>query len=241
MLGKALRIESNISQNDAIILGTLPNVQKIVPGLRARTELQDDDFWITNTRTQGHSLLIVTAKNDRGVLYGVFSLLSKIARQQTVLDLDEVQQPYARVRWVDQWDNLDGSIERGYAGRSIFFENGMVRTDLTRASEYARLLASVGIDGCAINNVNADAFELRKSFGDGECSSRFRSIWPVRKLSVGSTHLTRRIRAWRIGGAKRLTRFMPRFRTLAVLWSKQIPKAGSAPQLMGGRKLMRQM
>ncbi len=53
-------------------------------------------------------------------------------------------------------DNLDGSIERGYAGRSIFFDGGHVRTDLTRAGEYARLLASVGINGCTINNVNSD-------------------------------------------------------------------------------------
>ena len=48
---------------------------------------------------------------------------------------------------------MDGSIERGYAGRSIFFENGHVRADLTRARAYARLLASIGINGC---NVNAD-------------------------------------------------------------------------------------
>jgi alpha-glucuronidase len=60
------------------------------------------------------------------------------------------------VRWVNQWDNLDGTIERGYAGRSIFFDGGRVRSDLTRAREYARLLASVGINGCTINNVNAN-------------------------------------------------------------------------------------
>ncbi len=57
---------------------------------------------------------------------------------------------------MDEWDNLNGTIERGYAGRSIFFDNGSVRPDMTRPGEYARLLASVGINGCAINNVNAD-------------------------------------------------------------------------------------
>src|SRR5262249_53585025 len=66
--------------------------------------------------------------------------------------------------WVDQWDNLDGSIERGYAGRSIFFEDGGVRADLTRAREYARLLASVGINGCNINNVNANPRLLQHDF-----------------------------------------------------------------------------
>ena len=60
------------------------------------------------------------------------------------------------VRWVNQWDNLDGSIERGYGGRSIFWEGGHARTDLSRVRDYGRLLASVGINGCSINNVNSD-------------------------------------------------------------------------------------
>ena len=59
------------------------------------------------------------------------------------------------IRWVDEWDNPDGTIERGYAGRSIFFEGGNVREDLAPVAEYARLLASVGINGCNVNNVNA--------------------------------------------------------------------------------------
>ena len=65
---------------------------------------------------------------------------------------------------MDEWDNLNGTIERGYAGPSIFFENGSVRADLTRAGQYARLLASVGINGCTINNVNADRRILDDSF-----------------------------------------------------------------------------
>ncbi|HTV08095.1 MAG TPA: alpha-glucuronidase [Candidatus Aquilonibacter sp.] len=64
--------------------------------------------------------------------------------------------PSAPIRWVDEWDNMNGTIERGYAGPSIFFDNGHVRQDLTRAGEYARLLSSIGINGCNVNNVNAD-------------------------------------------------------------------------------------
>ena len=67
-----------------------------------------------------------------------------------------VRAPSAAIRWTDEWDNPDGTIERGYAGPSIFFEGGHVRGDLTRVGEYARLLASVGINGCNINNVNSD-------------------------------------------------------------------------------------
>jgi len=94
----------------------------------------------------------------------VFALLSKIAREQDVSSLDEVQAPYAPIRWVNQWDNLNGTIERGYGGPSIFFEEGKVRADLSRAGEYARLLASVGINGCTINNVNADPHVLGDPF-----------------------------------------------------------------------------
>jgi alpha-glucuronidase len=107
---------------------------------------------------------VVAGATDRGVLYGVFALLSKIAREQSVSALDEVQQPAAPVRWVNQWDNLNGKIERGYGGPSIFFENGDVRADLTRAGEYARLLASVGINGSTVNNVNADPKVLESDF-----------------------------------------------------------------------------
>ena len=83
---------------------------------------------------------------------------------QRIFALNEFQRPSAPVRWANQWDNLDGTIERGYAGRSIFFENGSVRSDLTRASEYARLLASVGINGCNVNNVNANLHILDADF-----------------------------------------------------------------------------
>ena len=79
-------------------------------------------------------------------------------------DLDEKQAPYAPIRWINQWDNLDGSIERGYGGRSIFWENGHVRKDLSRVAEYGRLLASLGINGCSINNVNADPRLLTPAF-----------------------------------------------------------------------------
>src|SRR5262249_3431491 len=71
------------------------------------------------------------------------------------------------IRWVDEWDNADGSIERGYAGRSIFFDNGRVREDLAPVAEYARLLASIGINGCNLNNVNNAAVFLQPQILEG--------------------------------------------------------------------------
>ncbi len=164
MLGKTPRSETTVSPDGAIVLGTIPAIQRAIPGFRPPIELRNDAFWITHVRVHRADCIVVTAANDRGVLYGVFFLLRAIARNQSIANRDELQQPYAPARWVDQWDNLDGSIERGYAGRSIFFENGQVRSDLTRAGEYARLLASVGVNACAINNVNADARLLQDEY-----------------------------------------------------------------------------
>jgi alpha-glucuronidase len=164
MLGKTLRIEPKLPEDSAIVLGTLAAVKRAIPSLKPPADLREDGFWLTHARVHEVEYIVLTAANDRGVLYGAFFLLGKIARNEAIMDLDELQQPYAPIRWVDQWDNLDGSMERGYAGRSIFFENGSVRADLTRAGEYARLLASVGINGCAINNVNADSRLLQDEF-----------------------------------------------------------------------------
>ena len=148
MLGETLQEEGRSSPQNAIVLGTLSQLHVVVPALHLAQELRSDGYWLKATKIHGSQSLIVASSNDRGVLYGVFALLSKIARGESLAHIDEVQQPYAPVRWVNQWDNLDGRIERGYGGPSIFFSDGKVRSDLTRAGEYARLLASIGINGC---------------------------------------------------------------------------------------------
>jgi alpha-glucuronidase len=163
MLGRSLT-SSSAPGGRAIVLGTLDGLHTLAPALHAPQELKTDGYWITTESIHGSECLIITASTDRGVLYGVFALLSKIARGEDLVSINEVQQPYAPIRWVNQWDNLDGRIERGYGGPSIFFVDGKVRDDLTRAGQYARLLASIGINGCTINNVNAAPTVLEDSF-----------------------------------------------------------------------------
>lgn len=164
MLGRTLRTEKQLPSEPAILLGTLSSLKAVAPDFVPPAESREDGFLLETKRIHGFDCLIVTSPNDRGVLYGVFALLSKIARGESVSSLNELEQPSAPIRWVNQWDNLDGRIERGYAGPSIFFENNNVRSDLTRAGDYARLLASVGINGCAINNVNANPRVLEDDF-----------------------------------------------------------------------------
>ena len=163
ILGRALKSSGGI-KTSAIVLGTIRDLHNVAPSLEAPHPLEGDGFWITHAEIHHSECLIVAAANDRGVLYGVFALLTKIARGESVLAINEVQNPYAPIRWVNQWDNLDGRIERGYGGPSIFFADGKVRSDLTRAGEYARLLASIGINGCTINNVNAAPGVLEDDF-----------------------------------------------------------------------------
>ena len=108
--------------------------------------------------------IIVTGGSDRGVLYGAFALLRKAGLGEPLARLDEQSQPRVPVRWVNHWDNLDGSIERGYGGRSIFWDNGVARADLGRVNDYGRMLASLGINGASINNVNVNPRILAPDF-----------------------------------------------------------------------------
>ena len=164
MLGKTLRAGVFSPQENAIVLGTLPELRSLASALHPPQELTADAFWLKTAKIRGAQCLVIAGSTDRGLLYGVFAVLSKIARGENIAAIDEVQQPYAPIRWVNQWDNLDGRIERGYGGPSIFFADRKVRGDLSRAGQYARLLASVGINGCTINNVNAAPEILEESF-----------------------------------------------------------------------------
>jgi alpha-glucuronidase len=139
---------------NALLVGTVGDIEALLTGWRPAQVPGPEGYAVAETTAHGHRYVIVAGADGRGTLYGAFALLSQLGQGRSI-PLNQTQTPADAVRWVNQWDNLDGSIERGYAGRSIFFDGGHVRADLSRAGEYARLLASVGINGCTINNVNA--------------------------------------------------------------------------------------
>ena len=138
-----------------VVLGTLTEVQKSLPHLNVTGDLGPGGFWLTHALIHGRAWVVVVGGDEQGVLYGAFALIRRLRQGQFIYPIDVHEVPAFPIRWVDEWDNPDGSIERGYAGRSIFFEGGNVRADLAPVAEYARLLASVGINGCNVNNVNA--------------------------------------------------------------------------------------
>ena len=142
MLGRTLRIENEMPAESAIVLGTISGLNSAVPSLTLKADLKPDAFWLTTRTINQRRYWIITGVNDRGVLYGAFALLRKLALHQSIAPFEERQEPYAPVRWVNHWDNLDGTIERGYGGRSIFFDDDNVREDLIRSP---RLCASAGL------------------------------------------------------------------------------------------------
>src|SRR5262249_11362872 len=148
MLGRTLRVESRLPVEDAIVLGTLDAIRKNFPALDAIAGLKADGFVLKMLKRDGRSYLIVASTTDRGVLYGTFALLRRMAERQPIEALDAQENPYAPIRMINHWDNLDGTIERGYAGPSIFFAGNNVVEDLSRVRDYARLLASVGLNSC---------------------------------------------------------------------------------------------
>jgi alpha-glucuronidase len=163
MLGTPI-MQGTAGSTASIILGTVERVRPVARAAALPAQLAADGFWIGTVAAGGRRSLVVAGQNERGVLYGAFSLLQAVARGEDVSQLNERQEPAAPIRWINHWDNLDGTIERGYAGRSIFFENGRVAEDLTRVRDYGRLLASVGINGVTINNVNANALVITDEF-----------------------------------------------------------------------------
>lgn len=108
----------------------------------------------------------VTANSDIGILYGVFALL-RLQKTGTRVEMERSNPSYER-RILNHWDNLNGSVERGYAGNSIFWRKKdpftVTKRDIRIWKQYGRANASVGINGTVLNNVNASAEILTASY-----------------------------------------------------------------------------
>lgn len=106
-----------------------------------------------------YNCIAVGASSPVGVLYGVFHLLRLIGASSPIEDLEIIVNPANKLRMINHWDNFDGSVERGYAGKSFFYNNNRFLDHSERIRDYARLMSSVGINAISINNVNVHAQE----------------------------------------------------------------------------------
>ncbi len=124
------------------------------------TTLGDEGYIVRTTTIGGKRATLVTANTDRGVLYGSFALLRYVQTGSSLDRIDLTSAPRVKLRVLNHWDNLDGVVERGYAGVSLW--DWWTLPDLRdpRYTDYARANASIGINGTVLNNVNAKAESL---------------------------------------------------------------------------------
>ena len=100
----------------------------------------------------------VVCGGPTGALYGAYAFLEAVATGEDMPS--GVQRPFYALRMLDCWDNADGSVERGYAGRSLWFEGGRLCWERRRIAQLGRMLASTGINVLCVNNVNVHPAEM---------------------------------------------------------------------------------
>ena len=129
-----------------------------------QTDITKDRFNICNETyeiEETNGRIYIKSCTEYGILYGVFELLRLLQMNQLSEGMKIKETPKNQLRMINHWDNMDGSIERGYAGNSIFYSDSKIVKDKSRIEDYARLLASVGINALTINNVNVHKVETK--------------------------------------------------------------------------------
>ena len=138
------------AKESGVFLGTIHSMEKLV---QFSNKPSAEGFAIKVTENK----ICIAGHDETGLLYGVFRFLSLLALGQISNGFELTEAPASPLRIINHWDNLDGSVERGYAGKSLFFKDGFLDYDKRRIEDYARLLASIGINRISINNVNVRA------------------------------------------------------------------------------------
>ena len=144
--------KGKVSPTIAIAIAELKNAWKGDPVLLEKKKTgRGDGFAITSSEHQ----VRILSSTETGLLYGAYSLLRMQAAGQLTVPLSVTEQPAYDLRILNHWDNPDGTVERGYAGRSLWNWEELPGTLSPRYEAYARANASVGINGTVLNNVNA--------------------------------------------------------------------------------------
>ena len=166
LLGKLPKTETNFTESGSILIGT-PNNSKTIRAFHLNKKLEtigNEGFLIDSKKIGNKTCTIITANSDIGLMYGVFHFLSLMQTHQDVKELNISDHPKIQKRILNHWDNLDGTIERGYAGKSIWDWGSLPQKIDKRYRDYARANASVGINGTVLNNVNSDPLILSEEY-----------------------------------------------------------------------------
>ena len=165
-------LDTNLPETDGISKGTLlvgtPASSKVLSGIHAITNeisgLGDEGFLIKTLKVNGTPCTVIAARKDMGVMYGVFHFLRLLQTQSDIKELNITQMPKLQRRMLNHWDNLNGTIERGYAGYTLWDWQRLPGYIDPRYRDYARANASIGINGTVLNNVNANARSLTTEY-----------------------------------------------------------------------------
>ena len=153
MLGKAVSLDKNELQDGAVIVGT-PGNSALIRDLNWAADLRasgEEGFVIRSVKIEKHPVTVIAANTELGALYGSFHLLRLMQTGQPIDQLDLTERPALQLRLMNHWDNPDGTIERGYAGRSLWQWHDLPGKLSPRYTDYARTCASIGINGAVIN------------------------------------------------------------------------------------------
>lgn len=166
LLGREPRLVTRVEAPGTLIVGT-PARSRLIARLGWDDALEREGaegYVIRSTRVEGHEVTVIASVGDAGALYGAFHFLRLLQTGQPIGALDLASRPRLQRRLLNHWDNLDGSIERGYAGSTLWkWDELPARVD-PRVEDYARANASIGINGTVINSVNADPRSLTRPY-----------------------------------------------------------------------------
>lgn len=166
LLGGPVPFAAKVERDGAVIVGT-PSGSPLIDGLgwgRQLAALGPEGFRIRSVKLGGRAVTVIASQGELGALYGAFHFLRLLQTQQSITNLDVRRKPRLQLRVLNHWDNLDRSVERGYAGRSLWDWEALPRQVDPRLVDYARANASVGINGSVLNNVNANSKSLSAEY-----------------------------------------------------------------------------
>ena len=151
-----------VDADGAVVAGT-PATSPLVAALGWDGELRalgPEGYILRRATVGGHRALVIASEGPVGALYGAFAFLRHLQLGRPLDALDLSSRPRLKLRLLDHWDNLDGSVERGYAGQSLWNWSALPGRVDPRLTDYARANASLGINGSVLNNVNANPLVL---------------------------------------------------------------------------------
>ncbi len=163
LLGSGIPVVDEVDRDGVIVVGTPESVPMLASLSDELAGLGPEGYLIRSGRMDGHAVTMIASQSEVGALYGAFRFLRQLQTQDAG-PLELAETPQVQLRVLNHWDNLDGSIERGYAGQSLWNWDELPDPVDPRLLDYARANASIGINGSVLNNVNANAQSLTPEF-----------------------------------------------------------------------------